>query len=418
MANDNFRDVITGNRAGRHCGIASWCTAHEDTLRAVLRAHRDSTLPILIEATCNQVNHHGGYTGMTPDAFRRFVEQLATESGIATNRLVLGGDHLGPNPWKHLPAARAMDEAKSMVTAYVEAGFSKIHLDASMACADDDTLGETEMAQRAAILCAAAEASAKGPLCYVIGTEVPVPGGETEVLDSLAVTKPDAARGTYDLHQKSFHALGLSTAVEKIVGIVVQPGVDFGNAQVFAFDAAKVQQLAASVLDIPGVVFEAHSTDYQSNVSLRDLVAHHFAILKVGPELTFAYREAVFALAAIEDQMPFKKPSGLVDVIDQVMNEDDRNWRSHVPAGEQQRVLKLFGLSDRVRYYWPHPRIDAAVRQLRANIDSVPLPQGLVMQYAGVVTATDPELPFSANVIQHKVGEVVHKYLRAGTSAR
>jgi D-tagatose-bisphosphate aldolase class II non-catalytic subunit len=413
MAVDIFRDIITANRAGRRCGIASWCTAHEHTLRAVLQAHRHNTLPILIEATCNQVNHHGGYTGMTPAAFRHFVERLAKDTEIAVDRIVLGGDHLGPNPWKQLPAAQAMDEAKSMVKAYVEAGFSKIHLDASMACADDGKLAESEMANRAAALCAVAEAAKTGPLCYVIGTEVPVPGGETETLDSLVVTQPDAARGTFALHQQAFRALGLRSAEDRIIGIVVQPGVDFGNSQVFAYDAAKAGLLAASVLEFPGIVFEAHSTDYQSKNNLSGLVAHHFAILKVGPELTFAYREAVFAMAAIEDQLPVKVPSRVIEVIDQVTNDDDRNWRNHVPAGEQQRALKLFGFSDRIRYYWLHLRIDAAVRQLCVNIDGMNLPRGLVKQYANELDAVPPGLLFSNQLIQKKVGGVVNKYLDA-----
>ena len=188
-----LRAVATANRAGAAVGIASWCTAHPATLRAILRAHTDRAGPILIEATCNQVNQHGGYTGMTPAAFRRFIERLAHEAGIDPRRIILGGDHLGPNPWRHLPAPAAMTEAKAMVRAYVEAGFSKIHLDASMACADDVNLAEDLMAARAAELCAVAEAAATTPLTYVIGTEVPIPGGETAALDTLAVTSPDAA---------------------------------------------------------------------------------------------------------------------------------------------------------------------------------------------------------------------------------
>ena len=87
-----------------------------------------------------------------------------------------------------------MAKAKAMVTAYVEAGFTKIHLDASMACADDRALNDETRARRAADLCAAAEAASGGrPLSYVIGTEVPVPGGETGGLGGIAVTKPEAA---------------------------------------------------------------------------------------------------------------------------------------------------------------------------------------------------------------------------------
>ena len=50
---------------------------------------------------------------------------------------------------------------------------------------------------------------------------------------------------------------------------------------------------------MPGLVFEAHSTDYQPPESLSRLVIDGFAILKVGPGLTFALREALYALDEI-----------------------------------------------------------------------------------------------------------------------
>ena len=136
---------------------------------------------VLIEATCNQVNQDGGYTGMTPAAFRAFVEGIADRVGLARGRVILGGDHLGPNPWKHLAPAEALGKAREMVTGFVRAGFTKIHLDTSMGCAGEGTaLPDPVVAERAADLAAAAEAAvdpeAFPPPVYVIGTEVPVPG--------------------------------------------------------------------------------------------------------------------------------------------------------------------------------------------------------------------------------------------------
>ena len=408
--------IIAANRAGQKRGIASWCTAHPDTLRAILQAHRGGRGAILIEATCNQVNHQGGYTGMTPLAFRSFVEGLASEIGVEASRIMLGGDHLGPNPWRHLPAAQAMAEARAMVAAYVAAGFNKIHLDASMACADDGRLSEEVMADRAAELCGVAEAAAGGPLTYVIGTEVPTPGGETAVIDTLAVTRPEAALRTYELHRAAFERRGLADALQRVIGIVVQPGVDFGNAQVFPYALHLAAELSAAISAVPAAVFEAHSTDYQSPQALADLVASHFAILKVGPELTFAFREAVFAMAAIEDYVPGEK-SAVIAVIGEVMDADDRNWRAYIPAGAQQRSLKLFGLSDRVRYYWPQPRIMAALDVLRSNIDRAVVAPGLLAQYAGPDISGDAVQPLSTRIIEAKVGAVVKKYLAACGSA-
>ncbi len=414
---DALRAIVADNRAGRPRGIPSWCTAHPQTLRAILRAHRESDEPILIEATCNQVNQHGGYTGMTPANFRTFVEGLAEQAGVDARRIILGGDHLGPNPWKALPAAQAMAEARDMVRAYVEAGFDKIHLDASMACADDRSLSEEEMADRAALLCDVAQAAkGKREIVYVIGAEVPIPGGETELIDALAVTRPEAALRTFELHRSAFAKRGLGKAMDDVIGLVVQPGVDMGNVQVFAYDREKASALSAAALDIPGIVYEAHSTDFQTEAALSDLVASHFAILKVGPSLTFAFRESVVAMAAIEERLNVPERSGILEAVAAAMNQNDVHWRNYIAADEQQELLKIYGLSDRIRYYWPHPRVGAALETLLSNIEAEGgsrAPPGLVSQFVGKMLHGDQADPLSERIIQAKVGAVVENYRRA-----
>ncbi len=412
-APDVWRSIIADNRAGKRRGVASWCTAHPQTLSAVLAAHRDGDDPILIEATCNQVNQHGGYTGMTPADFRTFIEGLARQEGVDAVRIILGGDHLGPNPWKGRPANEALGEARDMVRAYVEAGFSKIHLDTSMACADDRGLSEAAIAERAADLCAVAEeASGGGDLVYVIGTEVPIPGGETAALDSLAVTPPKAARRTFELHRAAFASKGIAEAMGKVIALVVQPGVDMGNTQVFAYDPAKAAALSAAVLNIPGVVYEAHSTDFQTESALTSLVATHFAILKVGPALTFAFREAVVAMAAIEERLVASGRSDVLAALEQAMDDNPVHWRGYVAADGTERLSRLFGLSDRVRYYWPVPSVEAAVRRLTQTIDATSVPPGLVSQYVGEMVP-DGEGSLSKRIVQAKVGAVVARYRRA-----
>jgi D-tagatose-bisphosphate aldolase class II non-catalytic subunit len=410
---DFWRTLIADNRSGKPRGVASWCTAHPQTLSAALAAHRDSDEPILIEATCNQVNHQGGYTGMTPAAFRTFIEDLARREGVDPARIILGGDHLGPNPWKMRPASEAMREARDMVRAYVEAGFSKIHLDASMRCADDRDLSEATIAERGAALCAVAEAARAGrDLVYVIGTEVPIPGGETEALDSLAVTKPEAAHRTFEFHRMAFAKAGIGEAIGRVIALVVQPGVDMGNTQVFGYDKTKAAALSAAVLDIPGIVFEAHSTDFQTEAALADLVAMHFPILKVGPSLTFAFREAIVAMAAIEERMFASGRSDALAAVERAMDDNPIHWRNYVAKNENERLIKLFGLSDRVRYYWPDPRVDAAVKTLTRNIDAASVPPGLTSQFVGDMLL-DGNGPLSRRIVQSKVGAVVAKYRRA-----
>jgi D-tagatose-bisphosphate aldolase class II non-catalytic subunit len=409
--------ITTANRRTRQGGIPSFCTAHPDTLSAIFRASAEGSDSVLVEATCNQVNQFGGYTGMTAVDFRRFVNGLATDVGLDPARIILGGDHLGPNPWKKEPSAAAMAKARELVRSFVAAGYSKIHLDATMACADDGGLDEDEMAARAADLCAVAEEAAAGrPLVYVIGTEVPVPGGEASTVDTLAVTTPAAVAATYAVHREAFAKLSLGDAFDRIVAVVVQPGIDFANDRVFPFDPVKARGLSGSLDQLPGVIFEAHSTDYQSRQALAELVANHFAILKVGPELTFAYREAIVAMAHIEERLAVARPSQALPLVLSVMDENPAQWRDYLAPGDNAETAKLFGLSDRIRYYWPNPRIAAAVAALRANIDASTPPIGLLSQYVGgwyVGSADASGLSISEQVIQAKVGSVVAKYRRA-----
>ena len=193
----------------------------------------------------------------------------------------------------------------------VAAGYQKIHLDASMPCADDEKgiIAERTVADRAAILCQAAEEayrelpSGSPQLVYVIGTEVPAPGGESVDAHSPAVTKAEDAHRTLETFRLAFVERALSSAWESVIALVVQPGVDFGSNSIFDYDRAKAQSLSAALSKHAGIVFEAHSTDYQSPQALARMVEDHFAILKVGPWLTFAFREAVLALSAIEREL-------------------------------------------------------------------------------------------------------------------
>src|SRR5579875_3306488 len=88
--------------------------------------------PELVEATSNQVNQTGGYTGMRPADFRSLVSRAGGAAGVAEDRVLLGGDHLGPNPWRERPAQEAMALAEELVREYAAAGFTKLHLDCSM----------------------------------------------------------------------------------------------------------------------------------------------------------------------------------------------------------------------------------------------------------------------------------------------
>jgi D-tagatose-1,6-bisphosphate aldolase subunit GatZ/KbaZ len=412
--------------AARACGtprgITSVCSAHPLVIEAALLAAAEAGETALIEATCNQVNHEGGYTGLTPAAFRDVVLTIAARVGLPRERLILGGDHLGPNPWKHLPAEAALQRAGAMVRAYVEAGFAKIHLDTSMGCAGEPPgLADAVTAERAAQLAAVAEAaaaSAGSTLHYVIGTEVPTPGGATETIEQLTVTRAEAALATREVHRAAFAAAGAEAAFGRVIALVVQPGVEFGHANVVVYRPERAERLSAVLAEMPGLVFEAHSTDYQPPAALAALVRDGFAILKVGPALTFALREALYGLDEIATALdPAWRTQSLAGVMEQVMRADPVHWRSHYPGTlEQQRVLRHYSYSDRIRYYWTVPEAKRGVERLLARLARGPIPETLISQFLPLLyrRVVDGSLPAEPQaLLREAVRDVLGVYATA-----
>lgn len=387
----NYLDfVVAAQKYGQARGITSVCSANPLVLEAALKHGLANNTPVLIEATCNQVNQFGGYTGMTPLDFARFVYKIAGQVGFPVRNLILGGDHLGPLVWSNEPAEEAMRKARHMVQAYVQAGMTKIHLDCSMPCADDRDLPVELVARRAAELAAVAEAAVAETaaeeihtsLRYVIGTEVPPAGGAKAGEDQLTITKPEDAATTIDLAHQAFHALGLEAAWKRVIALVVQPGVEFGDESVHVYDREAAASLVRFIEPVPGLVYEAHSTDYQPRSALRALVEDHFAILKVGPALTFALREAVFALAEMEEELVEQDVSHIREALETAMLEKPGYWQKHYTGSPQQlKFARSYSFSDRIRYYWPVPGVQTALERLLHNLGDNPLPLSLLSQY-------------------------------------
>lgn len=374
---DILRRVIAANRAGALAAIPSVCSAHPDVLRASLRLAQRLDRAVVIEATSNQVNQEGGYTGLTPAAFVAFVHALADETGTDRARIVLGGDHLGPQAWRRLPADAAMDRAHVMVADYVRAGFTKIHLDCSEGCAGEPAqlTDAVTVARSAALARTCAQAGDRAALLYVVGTEVPPPGGaRTDDHGDIPATRPAAARATLDAHIAAFRDLG------QIGGLVVQPGVEFAPMQVHHLPAGRDPGLRAAIAHHPGVCLEAHSTDYQHADAYPRLARLGFAFQKVGPALTFAWRQALYALDQLRVVAGWGAPI-VLPAMERLMTADPRHWQGHYHGAEADlRLMRHVGLADRIRYYWPQPAARAAVAALLDDLAPRSLPEPLLWQ--------------------------------------
>lgn len=355
-----LRDIIRRNRAGQQVAIPSVCSAHPDVLRASLALAETLDRPIVIEATSNQVNQDGGYTGMRPADFIGFVHDLADRTGVARARITFGGDHLGPQAWRAMTPDQALAKADRMVADYVAAGFHKIHLDCSEGCAGEPAqLGDEVTAARSAHL--AKVCCAVNPdLLFVVGTEVPPPGGaRVDETGEIQPTSVAAARKTLQAHDEAFGAMA-----EKIGGLVVQPGVEFSPTAVHALPMDRDPHLVAALSDHPHVCLEAHSTDYQDPAVYPKLADLGFAFQKVGPALTFAYRKALYALDQLRSQR-----GALQAAMEDLMTTQPAHWQGHY-AGDASSLYhqRHFGLADRIRYYWAQSTAQAAVRDLMSDL--------------------------------------------------
>ena len=149
------------------------------------------------------------------------------------------------------------------------------------------------------------------------------------------------------------------------------------------YEPSAARSLIAALDGLPQFVFEAHSTDYQPVGALIRLVDDGFAILKVGPWLTFALREAIYGLAQIADTLaPDPWREAVPAVMERVMLAAPGNWAKYYPGSpDEQRVLRHFSLSDRIRYYWPDAAAEAAVARLMAALGERTIPRPLISQY-------------------------------------
>ena len=225
------------------------------------------------------------------------------------------------------------------------------------------------------------------PPVYIIGSEVPIPGGAVGSEDNgVQVTKVEDFKNTVAAFEKAFADTGLGKDVwDRVIGVVVQPGVEEKDSGCTEYDREKAKDLMASIKDFPSLVFEGHSTDYQTKIKLRELVEDGVGILKVGPGLTFAMREAMFALENIEKELLYGTDvelSRFAEVLDEEMLKNDKNWRKHYQGTELEvRLKRKYSFSDRCRYYMPVPAVEAAADRLLSNLRTHGIPLNLLSQF-------------------------------------
>ena len=284
------------------------------------------------------------------------------------------------------------------------------------------------IADRAARLCKTAElvyaehSSSIEPPVYIIGTDVPPPGGSKTIDDDIHITNPEEVEETIEVTKNAFFKNNLEDAWERVIAVVVQPGVEFSDENIFDYNRQKAEGLVGKMNAMNNLIYEAHSTDYQSAQSLKQMVEDHFAILKVGPWLTFAFREAVFALEMIEKELYSHNKtvnlSELTSTLVRIMKKNPSSWKKYYGSTETpdiERKLK-YSYSDRIRYYWSDKKIKESLQQLIYNLSAIKIPLTLISQYLpnqfkGLRENEIENKPIE--IIYHKINEVLEIYYYA-----
>lgn len=436
MKNKNpLKEIISLQKQGKPVGIYSACSANEYVIQAVLeRAAKDNSVA-LIEATANQCDQNGGYTGMTPKNFVDYVMQVAKDVGLPKEKVFLGGDHLGPLTWTNLNESEAMENAKELIRHYILAGFTKIHIDTSMKVADDNPnnrLSDAIIAKRGAELAKVANDSYQILLkenphaikpVYIVGSEVPIPGGAQgeENTDTMQITTVDDLKATVNTFKEAFIEQGIEETWQDVIAVVVQPGVEEKDAGCVEYNRKKAEALMNSIKDYPNLVFEGHSTDYQTKYKLKELVEDGVAILKVGPGLTFSMREGLFSLAKIEEELFCHtniKTSRFISVLEEEMIKDCSKWEKYYYGDENQTYLKRkYSFSDRCRYYMPTKKVTLAKNMLIENLLSVDeIPLNLLSQFMPIQYTKVREGKLDNNAIallKDRITNTIDEYLFA-----
>ena len=343
--------------------LPSLCTSNLDVLKTAIYFCKKKNFPILIESTSSQVNQQGGYSGKKPKDFFYSVNKIAKKINFPKKNLHIGGDHLGPLPWKNLSSKIALHNSIRLINDCLKSNYSKIHIDTSIKCSSDKVLTSQEIFLITKTILNKIKKNKKLRKAFlVIGTEVPLSGGN----DKSKLKLTSKSQIFHDVEKFKRIRIG-----NKPFGLVIEPGMKFMHYTILSpkFKNFKKKKLISKRFNF---VFEAHSTDYQSLSCLKNLVKNNFKFLKVGPELTFYMTRALFFMEELEKKYFSKNKSNIKQKIFIEMMQNKKHWNSYY-SGRKKFLKKLILNSrlDRIRYYLNKEKIEKSKKILEENINKL-----------------------------------------------
>ena len=328
--------------------LPSFCTSNFDVLKVLMVFNKYHKLPTLIESTSNQVNQFGGYTGLEPKQFKKKIEKLCKLVKLPSRQLIIGGDHLGPLPWKNINTKSAMKNAKVLVKKCLKAKYNKIHIDTAIICKDEKNINRNIIVNRCEDILKSISKKDLKNIFLVVGTEVPFAGGGDHL--KPVITNLESIKKEYLLYSQMFKRKKILNKTP--FALVIDPGIGFNNRKVTTSNLTGFikKKLFSKKQNF---YFEAHSSDYQSKENLKKLVDNNFKFLKVGPELTHIYAKSIFEMQNIEKLIRKKKLSNIGDTLLNEMNTNKDYWKNYYKGSKKKINFLMFNsYLDRSRYYW------------------------------------------------------------------
>ena len=311
---------------------------------------------ILIETTSNQINQYGGYTNLRPKQFLKKINIIAKDLKYK-KKIIFGADHLGPLPWKDFEKNKAIKKGKKLFREVVKAGYKKIHIDTGMKLKNDKFLTKQKIFNRCKSIFDTMNSKSIKNIFFVFGTEVPTAGGENK----------------YDLKNTNINSIKNDIAyykkLRKNFSLVIEPGLGFTNQKIHKLKMTSCLQ-KKKISHKKDFTYEAHSCDYQDLSSLKKLLKNNFKFLKVGPELTFNYMNAILKMERIEKLYLKSKLSKIKKIFSREMDINKTFWKNYY-FGNKKKIeyLKFNSYLDRSRYYWNKKKVISSLKILEKNIN-------------------------------------------------
>jgi len=347
--------------------LPSFCTANFNVIKILIIFAKHHNLPILLESTSNQVNQFGGYTGLTPKEFYKKISKLKKKIKINKKQVMIGADHLGPLPWKKFNSKVALKNAKTLIKKCIALKYDKIHIDSTIICKDDKSLNLNFIRSRSEEIFNTVPKKNIKDVFFVFGSEVPFAGGGNN--SKPKPSKLNNIKTDYSLYNSVLKNLNINK--KNKFSLVIEPGMAFSNSKVILPKLEKFRK-RLSFSKKNNFSYEAHSTDYQKLKTLKKLVKNNFRFLKVGPELTFYFYQAIKKMEEIEHMYCNKKSNIEYELIN-AMQRDDKYWKDYYKGTKNKiKFLKLNSYLDRMRYYWDSKKVKKSMNKLIKNINTIP----------------------------------------------